>query len=92
MAVDIDVDIAGAKELYLVVRDGGDGFACDWADWAEPRLISPNGEKKLTELKWKGATAEWGNVGLNTNVGGGKLKIAGKPVEYGIGTHANSVI
>eukprot|EP00456_Euglypha_rotunda_P050872 TRINITY_DN40_c1_g2_i1.p1 TRINITY_DN40_c1_g2~~TRINITY_DN40_c1_g2_i1.p1 ORF type:complete len:1183 (-),score=271.23 TRINITY_DN40_c1_g2_i1:1972-5520(-) len=92
MAVDIDVDIAGAKELYLVVRDGGDGFACDWADWAEPRLIGPSGEKKLTDLKWKGATAEWGNVGLNANVGGGKLKIAGKPVEYGIGTHANSVI
>jgi putative membrane-bound dehydrogenase-like protein len=92
MSVDIDVDVTGAKELYLVVRDGGDGFACDWADWAEPRLITADGEKKLTELKWKSAVAEWGKVGLNANVGGDKLKIAGKPVEYGIGTHANSVI
>jgi putative membrane-bound dehydrogenase-like protein len=92
MSVDIDVDVTGAKELYLVVRDGGDGFACDWADWAEPRLITADGEKKLTEMKWKSAVAEWGKVGLNVNVGGDKLKIAGKPVEYGIGTHANSVI
>ncbi|MBS0204548.1 MAG: NPCBM/NEW2 domain-containing protein [Planctomycetes bacterium] len=92
MSIDIDVDVTGAKELYLVVRDGGDGFGCDWADWAEPRLISAAGEKKLTELKWKSAAAEWGQVGVNKNAGGDKLKIAGKPVEYGIGTHANSVI
>jgi len=92
MSVDIDVDVTGAKEMFLVVRDGGDGFGCDWADWAEPRLVSASGEKKLTELKWKSAAAEWGNVGLNKNAGGDPLKIAGKPVEYGIGTHANSVI
>lgn len=92
MSVDIDVDITGAKELYLVVRDGGDGFGCDWADWAEPRLVSASGDKKLTELKWKSASADWGQVGVNANASGGKLIIAGKPVEYGIGTHSNSVI
>ena len=26
-AVDVDVDITGAKKLYLVVTDGGNGFA-----------------------------------------------------------------
>lgn len=92
LSIDIDVDLTGAKELYLVVRDGGDGFGCDWADWAEPRLITANGEKKLTDLKWKSATAEWGKAGLNVNASGGPLKIAGKSVEFGIGTHANSVI
>lgn len=92
MSIEIDVDITGAKELYLVVRDGGDGFACDWADWAEPRLIGAAGETKLTDLKWKSATSQWGKAGVNVNVEGGKLKIAGKPVEYGIGTHANSII
>ena len=25
-AVDVDVDLTGAKKLYLVVTDGGDGF------------------------------------------------------------------
>ncbi len=91
-AVEIDVDVTGAKELYLVVRDGGNGFAADWADWAEPRLVTATGEKKLTELKWKSATCEWGQVGINKNAEGNELKIAGKPVAYGIGTHANSVI
>jgi type 1 glutamine amidotransferase len=51
-AVEIDVEIAGAKQISLVVTDGGNGFACDWADWAEPRLTGPTGEKKLTDLKW----------------------------------------
>lgn len=92
MAVEIDVDLAGARELYLVVRDGGDGFGCDWADWAEPRLMTASGEVKLTDLKWKSAAAEWGKPGINKNADGAALKIAGKPVEYGIGTHANSVI
>ena len=91
-AIEIDVDLTGAKELFLVVTDGGDGFTADWADWAEPRLVTAAGEKKLTELKWKSAAAAWGNVGLNKNAEGNGLKIAGKPVEYGIGTHANSVI
>ena len=40
-AVEIEADIDGAKQLYLFVTDGGDGFGCDWADWCEPRLIGP---------------------------------------------------
>ncbi len=91
-AVEIDVDITGARQLYLVVNDGGNGFACDWADWAEPRLIGPEGEKKLTDLKWRSASAEWGQVRAGANADGSPLRIAGKPVEYGIGTHANSLI
>ncbi|MEQ8784688.1 MAG: NPCBM/NEW2 domain-containing protein [Pirellulaceae bacterium] len=91
-AVEIDADITGASELYLVVRDGGDGFSCDWADWAEPCLIGPEGEKKLTELKWKSAQTDFGQVRVDKNVGGRELRIGGESVAYGIGTHANSII
>jgi putative membrane-bound dehydrogenase-like protein len=91
-ATEIDADITGAKELYLVVRDGGNGFSCDWADWAEPRLVGPDGEKKLTELKWKSAVSDFGQVHVGKNAGGRALRIAGESVEFGIGTHANSVI
>ena len=38
-AVEVDAEIKGAKKLYLVVTDGGNGYGCDWADWAEPRLV-----------------------------------------------------
>jgi putative membrane-bound dehydrogenase-like protein len=91
-AVDVDVDVTGAKTLYLVVTDGGNGFACDWADWAEPRFVGKTGETKLTGLKWESAAAGWGQVRMNRNADGGPLKIAGKPVAWGIGTHAPSVI
>ncbi len=91
-AVDINVELGNAKELYLVVTDGGNGYSCDWADWAMPRLVGPAGEKKLTDLKWKSATTDFGQVRVNQNSGGGPLRINGKDVTYGIGTHANSVI
>ncbi len=91
-AVDIDADITGAKQLYLYVSDADDGYTCDWADWAEPRLIGPNGEKKLTDLQWKSAVAGWSEVHRNLNVNGQPLRIDHKAVEYGLGTHANSLI
>ncbi|SEO90679.1 NPCBM/NEW2 domain-containing protein [Actinacidiphila rubida] len=37
-AVSLDADVTGARQLDLVVDDGGDGNAHDHADWAEPRL------------------------------------------------------
>ncbi len=91
-AAKIEADIKGQKNLYLVVTDGGNGFGSDWANWAEPKLVGSKGELKLTDLKWKNASADWGNVGINKNVNGGDMRIAGKPVEFGIGTHANSII
>jgi len=92
-SVDIDVSLEGAKELFLVVTDGGNGQAADWADWAEPRLILADGsEKKLTEIEWKSAETGWNNVRVNSNAGGTELRSAGKAIEYGIGTHANSII
>jgi len=91
-AVKIEADIRGVKNLYLVTTDGGNGFTADWADWAEPRLVGSKGELKLTDLKWKSATTDWGKVGTNVNAEGHAMRINGKPVEFGIGTHANSVI
>ncbi len=91
-AANVDVDLAGAKELYLVVRDAGDGYSADWADWAEPRFITPQGDVKLTDRKWKSAEAGWGQVRIGKNADGGTLRINGKDVAYGIGTHAHSVI
>ncbi len=91
-SVDIDVDLGDAKNLFLVVNDGGNGFACDWADWATPRLVGANGEMKLTDLKWKSAVAGYGEVRVDQSVGGSPLQIGDQEFEYGLGTHANSVI
>lgn len=90
-AVDVKAEIKDSKKLYLVVGDGGNGFSCDWANWVDPTLIGPNGEKKLTDIKWKSASSDWGSVQVNKNAGGGPMRVNGKPVK-GIGTHANSII
>ena len=92
-SVPVRATIANAKELYLIVTDGGNGYACDWADWAEPTLVSAFGKKtKLTDLVWTSATTDWGKVRIDKNAGGRELKVQGKKIAFGIGTHANSVI
>ncbi|MCA9213079.1 MAG: NPCBM/NEW2 domain-containing protein [Planctomycetales bacterium] len=90
-SVDIKADIKGAKKLYLVIADGGNGFSCDWADWVDPKLVGDSGEKKLTDLKWESASSAWGSVQVNKNASGGPLRVNGESVA-GIGSHANSVI
>ena len=42
--VEVQVPLAGARELQLVSTDAGDGYGCDMANWVDARLISdPNG-------------------------------------------------
>ncbi len=89
---DVDADVTGGKVMYLVVTDAGDGNSLDHADWMEPRFVTPKGEVKLTDLKWESATAGWGQPHVNQSVTGKPLLVDGKPVAYGIGTHAISVI
>ena len=91
-SVEVVADIPDAKELYLVVLDGGNGIGCDWADWANARLSGPAGELFLDDLKWKEATSGFLEVRNNANVEGKPLRIQGRTYEHGVGVHANSVV
>jgi len=92
-AVDARVDIRGTRDLFLVVTDGGNGYACDWANWIDPVLVGDDGELSLLEVPWKRAEAGYGKVHRNANAGGEPLSVENRPVELpGIGTHANSLI
>ncbi|MGA7160849.1 MAG: NPCBM/NEW2 domain-containing protein [Bacteroidota bacterium] len=86
------VDIAGAKKLYLVVTDGGDGNNWDHADWIEPKLAGKNGSLNLIDIPWSSATSGWGSASINRSVGGNNLIVDNKQYAGGIGTHANSII
>jgi hypothetical protein len=88
----VNVDIAGAKKLYLVVTDGGDGINWDHADWIEPKLIGKKGSINLTDIKWINASSGWGMATLNRSVGGNNLFVDNNEYANGIGTHSNSII
>ena len=47
----IEAKIKGWKISILLLPDGGNGYSCDWADWANPVLIDDKGKQtKLTSL------------------------------------------
>ncbi|MET4105992.1 NPCBM/NEW2 domain-containing protein [Hymenobacter sp. UYP22] len=88
----VDVDISGATQLYLNVRDGGDDIAWDHADWLNPVLSNGRETVALSTLPWKMATAGWGQVTAGKSVSGAELRVGGQPYASGIGTHSNSMI
>lgn len=90
--VEFEVELNGAKKVFLVVNDAGDGFQCDWADWIKPAFIKGSERISLVSLNWKSAVTGWGEVRKNKNAEGGPLTVQGKDIGEGIGTHANSVI
>ena len=92
--VDIETSIRGARDLFLVATDGGDGYACDWADWIDPVIHAADGrQKSLVEMDWVAATSEYGKPTKNANCLGKPWSVAGEPLgSAAIGTHANSVI
>jgi len=92
--VDIKADLKGAKELYLTVTDGGDGFVADWAEWMEPVLVRADGSKlRLTGLKPKAAHVGWGQLGVNTRSDGQvPMRVKGRNVPFGLAAHAPSLV
>ncbi len=92
--VEIKADLKGAKEVFLVATDAGDGFVADWAEWMEPVFVKADGSKvKLTELKPKQARVGFGEAQMNARPDGGKpMRVNGKDVPFGIAAHAPSLL
>lgn len=88
----VDIDITGAKKLYLVVTNGGDNIDWDHADWIAPILYNEKDSISLTSLKWIKASSGWGNVRLNKGVSGSDLMVNKIKYETGIGVHSNSIV
>jgi alpha-galactosidase len=88
----VEVNIKGAKKIFLVVKDGGDNIDWDHANWINPMLYNEKDSLSLTSLKWRKAATGWGAAQVNASVSGNKLKVNGAIYEKGIGTHSNSII
>jgi alpha-galactosidase len=92
-SVDIDIDIRGAKKIYLVATyDDVIGFARHNCDWIEPELTGPNGSINLTDLRWVKTTGGQGEPLINQATRGEKLTVNGKIYKNGINVNATSII
>lgn len=93
-SIDASVDIPeGSRQLVLAVTDSGDGYDCDHADWINPTVILKDGSSvDVTTTKLLRKSCGWGEVHVNSNIEGGKLKIDETEYDKGIATHANSII
>ncbi|MBM3458517.1 MAG: DUF1553 domain-containing protein, partial [Armatimonadetes bacterium] len=95
-SAEVEVDVSGAAFLTLLVTDGGDGGANDWADWGEPRLVLEEGsgtrEMPLGSLKWLSASSGFGPVQVDRNVGRRALRLGSRTFPRGLGVHADSLV
>ena len=91
--VDIDIDISGAKKLYLVATyDDVVGFARHNCDWIEPKLTGPIGSVNLTDLKWLNTSGGTEDPVINQAARGEKLTVNGKVYKNGLNVNATSII
>ncbi|HEX2920795.1 MAG TPA: NPCBM/NEW2 domain-containing protein [Bacteroidales bacterium] len=92
-SVPVDVDIAGAKKLYLVVTSEDiSGFSSHNCNWINPEIVVNGKTVKLTEMKWvKGASGR-GMPLLNQTRNGGILKINDQEYTNGINVNAVSIV
>jgi hypothetical protein len=92
-SADIDIDISGARKLYLVATyDDVIGFARHECDWIEPRLTGPKGSVNLTDLKWVSTSGGRGEPVINQAARGEKLTVNGKVYNNGINVNATTII
>ena len=90
--IEKEIDIKGAKEISLMVLDGGNGINKDHCAWVDPILLFEDGtEKKLTSLNWEVGITGWREIKINQGVETDKMELLGKEVK-GISTHALSII
>lgn len=92
---DLEAPVAGAERLYLVVTNGGDGFAYDHADWVNPVLVKADGtEVSLTTLDWDADVINGYNTlpKKNRNNDGNTLNIGGTAYSLGFGCNSPAII
>jgi alpha-galactosidase len=92
-SIHVELDITGAKKLYLVTTsEDVIGFSTHIGDWIEPWLTVSNKKVNLTDLKWVKASSGRRAPSVNQTPGGRKLTVNGKEYENGIQVNAPSIV
>lgn len=89
----VEVNLDGARDLYLAATYGDDNYDSDQTVWAEPVLEDSTGNvTDLTLIPPVSAETGWGNMLLNCDHKGDKIRVCGETFERGIFAHAPSVL
>lgn len=89
----VEVNLNGARDLYLATTFGNDNYDADQTVWCEPVLLDEAGNvTDLTALKPVSAATGWGSMSLNRDHKGDKICVAGETFEHGIFAHGPSVL
>jgi len=89
----LSVDVAGVKDLYLVVTHGPDNYGSDQAIWAEPTFICGDGCRvDATTVTPTAAQLGWGQLYVNRNQHAQPLKIGAKTYKKGLWAHGPSIL
>ena len=96
-AYNVSVSVKGAKELKLIVNDARDTYDSDHADWADAKLIRPDGSvlylsdirAKTPDARMASTKQGWGKLMLDRSVEDHGLSIDGRKFKKGLGTHTN---
>ncbi len=83
----IDVEVRGARRLFLVANPGGDGRGGP-AFWQDPRLVFADGSvHPLTSFSWLHADATWDSTRVKKDARGapvGVTALAAAVIEYAL--------
>ncbi len=92
-AKQLDVELNGADDLYLVATYGGDSHDYDQAVWAEPTLFDAQGNAvDLTTLEPAEVQVGWGKLHTGRDHQSRPLSIAGRKFDRGFWAHAPSML
>ncbi|MBM3978223.1 MAG: DUF1080 domain-containing protein, partial [Planctomycetes bacterium] len=89
-SVEVDLDVTGATELWLVADPGTNGNSCDWSVWVDPVIDTSAGLVELSALERIASEVGWGQLGIGSDCIGGPLSIDGQSYTRGFGAHAPS--
>jgi hypothetical protein len=92
-SLEIDVEVTGAKRVFLVADDGATNHAHWFAVWGNPRWVREDGtEVALAAGHWVEASAWWGDTPKAQSPKGTALSVAGQRMLGGFGAPTKSVI
>lgn len=85
----VTLDVRGFKAVTIATEltTGGNGTC--WVNLIEPRFEGPAGPIALTNLVPVEAANGWGTMRSGADVGGGRVRLAGREIDNVIGGHAN---